>query len=300
MRSLAVALGLGSVLGMSCYSEPRPPSTYRYACDADGDCNANEVCRRGRCEVPCSTLELVSAATFGAATPCPVESGFATCVNGACVNTCALGSDVCPPDYTCLDVGIDGGGGGGIFSSGSDAPLGVCTIACDDELCPPGEACGEDGLCAPIECMDEPCPEGLACTFLGTCIPSCADGRACPDGFECSTLLPGMCEPVCEPACGDGKTCFFGACATSCEVTEDCPDPDEQACFFGICAPKEPEAGTDSSSGGEPSGTSSTGDSTSGGSTSGEAGTGGSSGGASTDGSTTAMGVGPADDEERR
>lgn len=277
-RSLAAWLALGSILGIGCYSEPLPPSTYRYACEADADCNANELCRRGRCEQPCSTVEVVAASLLGADQPCSIEDG-AVCQNGACANTCALGSDYCSPGYTCLDIGLGSLGGGGF--GGSSDPVGVCTVECDDELCPPGEACTE-GACAPIDCSTgQACPDDHAC-FFGLCMPSCVGGQACPEGYACSAAF-GVCEPECFPACAANEACFFGACAVDCSDGQECPE--DQACFFGFCAPEMSDGST--STGGNDA------DGSAGGSDAGTA-------GGTTDGSGTGMGAGPAHDEERR
>jgi hypothetical protein len=179
-RLLAAALGLGSVLGISCYSEPRPPSTYRYACDADDDCNPNEVCRRGLCERPCTQLEVAAgAATEEDASddPCPITSGYAACFNGACANTCAVGSDYCAKGQECIDLaalGIDIGGGGSSnpFGGGSDDPIGICGVMCEpgDDICPDSEVC-----------------------LMGFCAVDCSTGQVCPDGYDC---LFGVCIPA--------------------------------------------------------------------------------------------------------
>lgn len=241
-RLLAAALALGSVLGAGCYSEPIPPSTYRYTCEADADCSSNEQCMHGRCERPCSTVELVAAGLLGADSPCPVEDGFATCINGACANTCALDSGFCAPGYTCLDIGL-GSISGGSFGGSSD-PVGVCAVECTDDSCPPGEACTE-GACAPLDCSaGQACPADHAC-FFGLCMPSCAGGQACPEGYACSAAFF-VCEPECFPACAADEACFFGACTTDCSDGQECPEG--QACFFGFCA-TEQDASTTGSTG---------------------------------------------------
>ena len=194
-RLLAAALGLGSVLGISCYSEPRPPSTYRYACEADGDCNPNEICRRGLCERPCTQLEVAA----GAATdedpkddPCPLTSGYAACFNGACANTCAVGhDDWCANGQECIDLaalGIDvGGGNSNPFSSGSDEPIGICGIKCEpgDDICPDSEIC-----------------------LMGFCAIDCSTGQVCPDEYEC---LFGVCIPAGGLPSGDDGSSEAGS-----------------------------------------------------------------------------------------
>lgn len=164
-RSLAAALALGSALGISCYSEPLQPSTYRFACEADGDCNSNETCRQGRCERPCTQLT--------AANDCPQEEGFAACFNGACASTCAVGSDFCPPNQECIDLGLDLSGSNSSFGGGSDAPIGICGLKCEtgDDLCPEGEIC---------------------VASFGSCAVDCSQGQECPDGYSC---IFGVCAP---------------------------------------------------------------------------------------------------------
>jgi hypothetical protein len=183
-RSLGAALGLGSVLGISCYAEPQRPSTFRYACDSNDDCNPDEICRRGLCEVPCSQLEEAA----GEATdedpsddPCPQASGYAACFNGVCANTCAVGSSWCAKGQECIDLaalGID-------VSGSSDVPLGICGFQCEpgDDICPGSEVCLM-GFCV-IDCsMGQVCPDGLECVF-GVCLP--AEGLPSDEGGEAST-----------------------------------------------------------------------------------------------------------------
>lgn len=163
-RSLLLAL-LGSLaLGVSCYSEQLPPSTYRFACDADTDCDAGEICRRGLCERPCHQAT--------AQEDCPFEDGYATCFNGACANTCELGAGRCPGDYECIDLGLEAGGGFG----GPSEPVGLCGLECDpadDDICPEGEIC-------------------VDAFGLGACVVDCSAGQDCPSGYFC---LFGVCAP---------------------------------------------------------------------------------------------------------
>ncbi len=175
-RSLVVALGLGAALVTGCYSEQLPPSTYRYACEGDGDCNRDEICRRGVCERPCTQLT--------AADDCPFEDGYAACFNGVCASTCELERDYCPASQECLDLGIEGGGGNPF--GGSSAAVGICGIQCDADdnadLCPEGETCIPDfGTCAVVCDPAAPsCPEGYSCLF-GFCAP---EGTELPTGSE--------------------------------------------------------------------------------------------------------------------
>lgn len=232
-RWLAVALTLvmGPALGISCYSEQQPPPTYRYPCDADADCTGEETCRRGLCERPCTQTAVLSAVLVGAEEqPCPFEDGYVGCYNGACATICELGSDFCPQGHTCLDVGLDPGGG----NFGASTPIGACMFECsgdDSDLCLETEVC-EDGVCTPIDCEGgEPCPDGYLCLF-GSCSALCSGGQACPDGNACDPMF-GICTPECSPECAEGTTCYFGACATECTEDDDCPD--DLVCLAGVC-----------------------------------------------------------------
>lgn len=173
-RSLAAALGLGSVLGLGCYSEPLPPSTYRYSCDGDGDCSDVEFCRNGRCERRCTQLT--------AEDDCPAEEGYALCFNGACASTCGLGGNYCPSGQECIDLGLSAGGGSPF--GGSDVAVGICGLQCDDgenaDICPEGEVCvAQFGACA-VDCSQgQACPEGYSC-FFGLCAPE--EGFPTSDG----------------------------------------------------------------------------------------------------------------------
>ncbi|MCH9680782.1 MAG: hypothetical protein K0V04_05045, partial [Deltaproteobacteria bacterium] len=97
-RRLALALALGTTLGISCFNEPLPSPTFRFACDGDADCGDGEFCRVGLCERACTQAT--------AATDCPSEDGYAACFNGACSNTCGLDTDTCAGSSTCLDLGF--------------------------------------------------------------------------------------------------------------------------------------------------------------------------------------------------
>ncbi|MCX4243686.1 hypothetical protein [Paraliomyxa miuraensis] len=181
-RTLAAALALGSVLGISCYSEPQPPSTYRYACNGDGDCNGDEFCRRGRCERPCTQIT--------AANDCPFEDGYVACYNGACVSTCELDQGYCPSGLECIDLGIDLGGSSSPFGGGSSAAVGICGVQCeaDDDICPEGEVCVPDfGACA-VDCSQgQDCPDGYIC-FFGLCAPESGFPSGDDGGSESSGM----------------------------------------------------------------------------------------------------------------
>lgn len=292
-RTLVAALLLGSgLLGLSCYSELPPPPAFRYACESDGDCNSDEVCRYGLCERPCTQTSLFIAQLVEAeAQPCPFETYTGGCFNNACANTCELDStNNCPPGQVCADVGIEVSGGG-FFGGGSSSAAGVCVTACNDsdraDICTVGETCVE-GVCEAIDCAaGEACNDGETCLF-GGCMADCSAGQACPSGYECSDLLR-VCTPECNQECGEGYECYFGVCSLSCEETADCPDPEAYSCVLGVCLSND----FDVSTGGSTT-TSTTGDSTGSGDTGGETSTDGGSSGAmgSSDGGSGSTGMG--------
>lgn len=163
---ICIALGGGFGLSSGCYSERVPPSTYRYACDADGDCNDGEACRTGICERTCSSAT--------AAEDCGTD--FALCFNGACASTCDVEDAPCPSVQECIDLsdlGVDVGGGASPFG-GSTAALGICGRMCEpgDGLCPDTETC-LGGFCVTLcdPAADDECPEGTVCSAVGLCAP---------------------------------------------------------------------------------------------------------------------------------
>lgn len=167
-----------------CYSERLPPPNYRYACDGDADCPADERCIDGRCHVPCFQAS--------AEHDCPSSEGFATCFNGVCVSTCELPREVCVGDgdnrvcdqaerqstctepQLCLDLGIDFGGGGNVFGGPTDVELGICGQWCTEGSCPEGETCLA-GFCV-ATC--DPAGPDTCNTTLGL---TCQDGLCRPD-----------------------------------------------------------------------------------------------------------------------
>jgi hypothetical protein len=159
--SSVLAVLAGAFVASACYSEREPPPSFRYACDADGDCADGQSCIDGLCETPCT------AETF--AEVC--IRGEALCLNGVCSSTCDLAKDTCPSAQECFDLGIDlGGGGGGFLSSGSsDTAVGICIRACSADSCADAETCIE-GICVATCTTDVQCGSGLTCQ-LGLCLP---------------------------------------------------------------------------------------------------------------------------------
>ena len=177
-----VALAVSMVASTGCYAEREPPTTYRYPCSTNADCDDVEACRGGICE------RLCSVATFE--DDCGASINFATCFNGACASVCEIGADECPSEQECVDLsefGVDLSGAGSPFivGGGGDGPLGVCGRKCeDDTLCGAGESC-----------------------FEGFCVEACEPGASsCADGFVCAP--PGVCAPEspAEGGLGGGRS----------------------------------------------------------------------------------------------
>jgi len=135
----------GTLLIAACYGERLPPPTFRFDCDSAEDCNENEACRDGLCQIPCTT------STFEE--DCPSGEGFAMCFNGVCSHLCPIEKDVCPPPQICLEFSQEaasssGGMGGG---GGDDMSFGICGVLCENaDDCPAGEICMM-GVCLPVD-----------------------------------------------------------------------------------------------------------------------------------------------------
>lgn len=179
---LALACGVGVSIG--CYSERLPPPTYRYACDADEDCDPGEVCLDGLCQIPCTQ------ATFDE--DCPSEDFYIACFNGVCSDACTVGKAQCPAPQSCISLGLDVSGGDGGFTAGApvDDPIGVCGVECEPGSCPEGEQCLQ-GFCVAQCESDADCSQGLACV-AGLCLPSeipdtTTGGTGTSDGSETTT-----------------------------------------------------------------------------------------------------------------
>jgi hypothetical protein len=192
MVRFRLALCLLAPVLAGCYSERLPPPNFRYACGGDGDCNDNERCISGLCQVPCTQAN--------ADDDCPTSDGFATCFNGVCVSSCELPAEVCEGEgenevcerrerrgtctkpHMCLDLGIELGGGGSFFGGVSDVDVGVCGEWCTEGSCPEGEVCVAQ-LC--VATCDPAGPDtcnaafGLTCQN-GLCLPQ-LDGATASD-----------------------------------------------------------------------------------------------------------------------
>lgn len=138
---------LAALVTAGCYGERLPPPTFRFDCDSDKDCNENESCRDGLCQIPCTSN------TFD--DDCPSGEGFAMCFNGVCSHLCPTDKDVCPPPQTCLELSEEAasssGGMGGMGGGGEDMNYGICGVLCESvDDCPETEICMM-GACIPVD-----------------------------------------------------------------------------------------------------------------------------------------------------
>ena len=152
--ALLAALAAGVLLG-ACFIESATPSTFRFSCESDSDCEAGERCASGLCQLPCGG-EGEEA--------CPEEAPV--CLNGYCSSICPSDQEVCPAPQECVAL-----------SSEPDSS-GVCTVLCDeqDNPCPEEDVCFE-GLCATVCMSDEDCGSGEICLEgVFVCVPSDSGG----------------------------------------------------------------------------------------------------------------------------
>lgn len=182
MRSLVssvLAILAGALLAPSCYAERQPPPNFRYVCDSDGDCKDGQSCMDGLCETPCTQETL--------AEDCP--NGELLCLNGVCSSGCDLEKEnACPEPQECADLGIDFGGGGSFFSSGSsDTMIGICMRPCTDTSCGELSVCIE-GFCVQTCVDDEACAAGLSCQN-SLCLPDA--GTTTDESDSLTTVDPG-------------------------------------------------------------------------------------------------------------
>lgn len=158
--SSVLAVLAGALVASACYSEREPPPSFRYACDADGDCAEGQSCIDGLCETPCTTENFAEVCV----------RNELVCLNGVCSSGCDLAKDTCPASQECVDLGIDLGNGGSSFLGGSsDAEVGVCMRPCTEGSCADAQVCIE-GFCVPTCGPDMSCPAGLECQS-GLCLP---------------------------------------------------------------------------------------------------------------------------------
>ncbi len=142
----AVALGLGA-----CFIESPKPSTFRFACEVDDDCEEPQTCSEGLCQQVCGGSEDLA---------CPDSAPL--CFNGHCSSVCPVADDVCPLPQTCMTFADP--------SSEEPPTSGVCAISCDeDHPCTDGQLCLE-GICLTACASDDECGQGETCV-ANLCIP---------------------------------------------------------------------------------------------------------------------------------
>lgn len=158
---LLLSIAAGFAAASACYSERLAPPTFRYSCSSDGDCNADERCLGGLCQVPCTQLTFDDVCT---------QQNHLACFNGVCSTGCVPSEDEnpCPSSQTCIDVGLSASGGS-FVSSGSEMMIGICGSQCTEGSCPEGEDCVE-GVCITTCTSTAECPGGTVC-FAGFCVP---------------------------------------------------------------------------------------------------------------------------------
>jgi hypothetical protein len=155
----------GFAVASACYSERQAPPTFRYSCDADSDCNPEERCIGGLCQVPCTQLN---------ASEVCVGQNHLTCFNGVCSTGCdPTDKSPCPDSQECLDLGLTVSGGG-LFGGGSEMMIGICGNVCTDDSCPENESCVElmpgQGVCLATCASEAECPPETVC-FMTVCVP---------------------------------------------------------------------------------------------------------------------------------
>jgi hypothetical protein len=148
---------VGGALAWGCFIEITPPPAARYTCDSDAECDDDEVCASGLCQVPCTM------ATFNS--DCDQSKGYAACFNGYCAHLCEVEASECTSPQVCLSLGIS--------LNLEGATSGVCGIDCGASGCPEGEACTAGGVC--LAACDETNPTNCASDEIcsgGVCVPS--------------------------------------------------------------------------------------------------------------------------------
>ncbi|MBU1409930.1 hypothetical protein KKC22_00305, partial [Myxococcota bacterium] len=199
------AMGVGFCTAPVCTSDP--DCVHGTLCvDPDGD--GSGFCTR----VPCMDTVCSPYNPEGACDP------GASCINGACVNSCD------PNPCTGLNRGTCE-----IFPAGP-----VCT--CDE-----GFIEDELGNCVPDATAD--CPTGFSC-LDGYCVDpgvpfQCVLDGDCGGALTCAPSLPtGVCRGCTDPVeCPSGfNRCLAGYCLKSCSAGDPCPEG--MSCTNGYCGRK--------------------------------------------------------------
>ena len=202
--------------------------------DDEAPCEANQICRTGRCQDACQQNE------------CP--GGF-VCIEGYCATVCEAvmcdEGELCQDEGLCIDpcVGVQ-------CEQGLACVAGECrTDDCTGWGCPEGQRCGQAGCepdpCAGVNCEAESfclggrcvascavvsCPLGERCTD-GECVADACADLPCPDGQRCQE---GACvaDPCVDLACSDGRLCVDGVCLIDPCLSVRCP-PGESCRVLG-------------------------------------------------------------------
>ncbi len=182
-------------------------------CTQDDECEENELCLNGLCQVAPSCTQDGD---------CPTDT---VCYNGRCARPCADNND-CGQMETCVD--------------------GHCLRRClEDSNCPAGTIC-ENNVCVEAECTeDSDCTGDQVRCQGGRCehYTTCDTTEDCDPNYEC---IDGICEelPTCaidadcaESCTGDACICTDGHCheTSACSTEDDCTA--EEDCVGGICVP---------------------------------------------------------------
>lgn len=201
-------------------------------CTGDQECESGEVCSGGFCvvdETPNNTNNVNNTACQSNA-DC-TDGEICDVMSGACVE------DTCEPtdDLRCVNSqgeACDLGCGSTERQEGCECVSVACTTndECEEFVC-------VDGACAACK-EDDQCPDGLACLEDGTCGEdnSCRSDEECEATQECRG---GMCLPrpgcVIDSDCGADELCISGVCifAPECEMNDDCAEGFE--CVAGNC-----------------------------------------------------------------
>jgi hypothetical protein len=96
-RSLLLGSLLGAALGMlgmsACFIEPAAPSSFRFECSSDVECDATQRCANGLCQQAC-----------GGEADQPCTQDAPACLNGYCSSVCLVADDECTSPQTCLSL----------------------------------------------------------------------------------------------------------------------------------------------------------------------------------------------------
>ena len=121
---------------VGCFNAPPEPPTYRFACESDDECEGEEACIGGLCQVPC-TLNVEDFSS-----DCPPE--YAICFNGVCSSLCLVDENRCPEQQECIDLAP-------YEVQGLDEGTGLCGVLCtkpgEQSTCPDGHVCIDGGIC---------------------------------------------------------------------------------------------------------------------------------------------------------